>query len=94
MISKYDCLIKPILTEKTMNNSTPNVYVFDVHVLANKLDIKKSVEEIFSVKVKKVCVLNRAGKKCHFKRREGQRANRKIAIVRLSEGTVNYEGGF
>ena len=70
-----------------------NVYTFLVAKEADKVDVKRSVEEIFNVKVSKVNVLNRKGKFKIFRGHVGQHADRKIAIVTLSEGSINYEGG-
>jgi len=93
MISEYDCLIAPVMTEKAMNSGKDGTYVFKVHTDATKLDISKAVEKVFNVKVSKVNVLNRGGKQKTFRQRKGETKPRKLAIVRLSEGTINFEGG-
>lgn len=93
MISAYDCLIAPVMTEKTMSSQSEGVHVFRVHACANKFDVKRAVEEVFKVKVATVNILNRGGKKRVFRGRIGETASKKIAIVRLSEGTINFEGG-
>lgn len=93
MISVYDCLIAPVMTEKAMNSGKDGTYVFKVHIDATKLDISRAVEKVFSVKVSKVNVLNRNGKKRTFRNKKGLTKPRRIAVVRLSEGTINFEGG-
>lgn len=93
MISEYDCLIAPVMTEKTMNSKDDGVHVFKVSTCATKVDVKTAVEKVFKVKVAKVNILNRGGKKRSFRGRIGKTADRKIAVVRLKEGTINYEGG-
>jgi large subunit ribosomal protein L23 len=93
MISEYDCLIAPVMTEKTMNSGKEGVHVFKVNAKATKYDIKTAVEKIFKVKVKKVNVFNRVGKKRIFRGKIGERKSAKFAIVGLSEGTINYDGG-
>ncbi|WP_456466021.1 50S ribosomal protein L23 [Persephonella sp.] len=51
----YDILIRPVLTEKAVNlNEKENKLVFEVALDANKIEIRKAVEEIFGVKVKEV----------------------------------------
>ncbi len=51
----YDILIRPVLTEKAVNlNEKENKLVFEVAMDANKIEIRKAVEEIFGVKVKEV----------------------------------------
>lgn len=91
MKSVYDILIAPVMTEKSMGRA--NAHTFLVSKDADKVDIKRSVEEIFKVKVKKVNVLNRKGKVKAFRGHKGQHADRKFAVVTLAEGSINYEGG-
>jgi large subunit ribosomal protein L23 len=93
MISEYDCLIAPVMTEKTMNSSKDGVYVFRVNACATKYDIKKAVEKVFKVKVAKINVLNRKGKKRTFRGKIGERKSTRFAVVGLSEGSINYESG-
>ena len=92
MISEYDCLVVPVMTEKSMN-SKEGVHVFKVNTKATKFDIIRSVEKVFNVKVAKVNVLNRVGKKKTFRGRAGETKPTKFAIVRLAEGVINFEGG-
>jgi large subunit ribosomal protein L23 len=82
------------MTEKTMNSSKEGVHVFKVDANATKLDIKRAVEKVFNVKVAKVNVLNREGKKRVYKGRAGETKFTRRAIVRLAEGAINFEGGF
>jgi large subunit ribosomal protein L23 len=94
MISEYDCLIAPVMTEKAMNSSKDGVYVFRIHPKATKFDVCRAVEKVFSVKVDAVNVSNRKGKKRLFRGRVGETKPRKLAVVRLAEGNViNFEGG-
>ncbi|MDR2724245.1 MAG: 50S ribosomal protein L23 [Holosporaceae bacterium] len=93
MINEYDCLIAPLMTEKTMNSGKEGVHVFSVHTKATKLDVKRAVEKVFNVKVVKVGILNRTGKKRVYRGKPGRTALRKHAIVRLAEGAINFEGG-
>jgi large subunit ribosomal protein L23 len=93
MIQEYDCLIVPVMTEKAMNSGKDGVYVFRVNTCATKLDVKKSVEKVFNVKVAKVNVLNRNGKKRSFRGKVGNTMSKRFAVVRLAEGSINFEGG-
>ena len=79
-----------------------NKYVFKVEKKANKLEIKKSVEEKFKVKVKKVSTINQRGKIKNTSMRSGGRVIRtsgyrsgfKKAIVTLVEGhSIDLIGG-
>ena len=54
MKTAYDIIIKPVITEQSMEATEDKKYVFQVAIDANKVEIKKAVEEIFGVKVEKV----------------------------------------
>lgn len=92
MISEYDCLVVPVMTEKSMNAVT-GTHVFKVNPKATKFDVRRAVEKVFNVKVASVNVLNRSGKKKTFRGKYGETKSTRFAIVRLAEGTINYEGG-
>lgn len=94
MLSKYDVLIEPVMTEKSMNTKKEGVYTFKVASEATKPYIKKAVEEIFGVEVLKVNVHNRPGKTRRFRGITGQRSDVRFAVVTLKSGTINFEGGF
>jgi large subunit ribosomal protein L23 len=78
-------IIKPIVSEKSYGLLDSNVYVFQVHPEANKIQIRQSIEEIFGVKVARVNTLNREGKRKRNRRRMtfGKRADTKRAMVTL-----------
>jgi large subunit ribosomal protein L23 len=83
----YDVLHGPLLTEKgTLLKETENKVLFKVAKNANKIEIKKAVEEIFKVKVDRVSTMNYKGKTKRMGRFEGKRADWKKAIVTLKEG--------
>ena len=87
-------LIRPIFTEKMSRLEEDSKYSFQVMVGSNKLEIKKAVEAMFNVSVKKVSTSNRSGKKKNMTvksggrtiRTNGKRSNWKKAIVTLKEG--------
>ena len=89
-------LIRPIFTEKMSRLEEERKYSFQVMVGANKLDVKKAVEMMFDVSVKKVSTSNRSGKKKNMTvrsggrtiRTNGRRSNWKKAIVTLKEGNA------
>ena len=58
----HDIIIKPILTEKSYKGLANKVYTFKVAPEANKVEIRKAIEEIFDVKVEKVNTLNVKGR--------------------------------
>lgn len=88
MITKYDVIRKPFLTEKAMmmQEKGLNTVVFQVHKDANKVQIKEAVEELLKVKVEHVRTMNFKGKEKRFGRILGKRNDWKKAIVTLKEG--------
>lgn len=81
-----DIILKPIVTEKSMNLLADNKYTFLVDKRANKTEIKNAIESIFSVKVENVNTMNIKGKPKRMGRYEGKRPDRKKAIVTLKAG--------
>ena len=91
-IQYYDVILKPLVTEKSMNIMGEKKYTFLVHPEANKSQIKEAVEKMFDgVKVKSVNTMNLDGKK---KRRGivvGKTAKTKKAIVQLTAESADIE---
>ena len=79
-------LIRPIFTEKMSRLEVERKYSFQVIPGANKLEIKKAVEQMFGVSVLRVNTMYRKGKKKRFGYVYGQQSTKKIAIVTLPEG--------
>ena len=92
MKTAYDIVIRPIITEQSMEDLDIKKYAFEVAKDANKVEIKKAIEEIFGVTVIKVNTLNVRGKE---KRTgaypKGKTASWKKAVVKLSEDSKNIE---
>ncbi len=87
MKTLYNVLLAPLLTEKgTVLKEKDNKVVFRVARDANKIEIKKAVEEVLKVKVDRVTTINYKGKKKRLGRFEGKRPDWKKAIVTLKEG--------
>ena len=82
----YNTIIKPIVTEKSTLLLENNQVVFLVDVNSNKIDIKKSIELIFGVKVSAVNVIKVKGKTKRFKGTLGKRPDYKKAIISLPDG--------
>ena len=90
-------IIKPIVTEKqtAITEKFPNRYGFRVSPDANKLEIKKGVEEMYGVTVESVNTMNYAGKKKSRYTKSGiingKTSAFKKAIVTLKEGeTIDF----
>jgi len=82
-------IIRPLLTEKNAAlKELQNKVVFEVATDANKIEIKKAVEEAFQVSVQSVNVLNVQGKVKRLGRKMGKRRDWKKAIVTLKEGST------
>ena len=90
----YQVILNPLVTEKSTQQSDFNKMVFSVPVNATKLEVKSSIEEIFSVKVKAVNTILLKGKVKRFKGVLGRRSNTKKAIVTLAPGnTIDLSAG-
>ena len=87
----YDVILKPVITEQSMESIRDKKYVFRVAKDANKIDIRKAVEEIFGVKVLSVNTMNVRGKEKRMGVHVGRRADWKKAIVRLTEDSKTIE---
>ena len=91
MKSPYDIIVKPVVTEASMDMLAEKKYTFKVATDANKVEIKKAVEEIFDVKVEKVTTMNFDGKLKRMGRFEGRRAAYKKAVVKLTADSKTIE---
>ncbi len=86
-MDSYQIIKRPLLTEKsTVKKEQENQVVFEVHPRANKAEIKKAVERLFNVKVKKVNTILMPGKVKRVGRYVGRRSAWKKAYVTLAEG--------
>ena len=88
----YDVILKPVVTEKSMNDQADKKYTFLVHPEANKTMIKEAVEKMFDgVKVAKVNTMNNEGKLKRRGRIFGRTASTKKAVVQLTEDSKDIE---
>ena len=84
---------KPVITEKSTANAQFNKYIFEVRNDANKINIKKTIEDIYKVKVQKLNSLNVKSKPIVFKGQRCTRSELKRIIVTLKEGnTIDMSG--
>ena len=86
-----DIILRPIITENSMDGIADRKYTFEVAKDANKIEIAKAVEELFGVKVAKVNTINVDGKLRRYGRFEGYTASKKKAIVTLTEDSKSIE---
>jgi large subunit ribosomal protein L23 len=86
-MTPYDILKRPVITEKsTIQKEANNQLTFEVDRRANKVEIRRAVEQIFSVRVMDVRTMQMKGKAKRFGRTLGMRRNWKKAIVTLAQG--------
>lgn len=88
-------LLKPKISEKAIGLAEKGVYVFEVPLSANKLEVARGVEAAFKVKVTDVNMLLAKGKAKRFKRILGRQADVKKAMVKVKAGQSIklFEGG-
>jgi len=91
----HDLILRPVLTEKSYDAMAERKYSFEVAIDANKIEIKKAIEQIFGVKVASVNTMRTMGKMKRQGRTQGRTAEVKKAIVTLkadSKGIEFFEG--
>lgn len=92
MKTAYDIIKRPIITEQSMEDLDIKKYVFEVAKDANKIEIKKAIEEIFGVKVIHVTTTNVPAKKKRMGNNpQGMTSEWKKAVVKLSRNSKNIE---
>ena len=92
MKTAYDIIIKPVITEQSMEATDDKKYVFKGATDANKTEITKAIEKIFDVKVEKVNTIRMEGKeKRQGAAPAGRRASYKKAMVKLTADSKTIE---
>ncbi len=88
----HDIIIRPIITEASVDALADRKYTFEVAKDANKIEIKKAVEQLFKdVKVAKVNTMNVRGRKKRMGRNEGYTTAWKKAIVTVTPDSKTIE---
>ena len=93
-VQYYDVILKPVVTEKSMELMGEKKYTFLVHPEATKSQIKEAVEKMFTgTKVEKVNTMNNDGKKKRVRGTYnfGKKAKTKKAIVKHTEDIADIE---
>ena len=86
MKTSYDIIVRPLITEKSMKLVDEGKYTFEVKQGANKVEVKKAVEELFKVDVTAINMMNTQRKRRRVGKYEGLRPAVQKAIVTLAEG--------
>jgi len=87
MKNVYDVIKRPLFTEKgSALKEAENKVLLEVARDANKIEIKKAVEDLFKVKVEKVSTIKAHGKMKRYGKFTGKTSDRKKALITLKEG--------
>ncbi len=89
MKAAQDIILKPVITEQSIDNLPSNKYTFKVAKDANKLEIKAAVEELFNVEVVKVNTMNCRGRQKRMGRFVGTTSSYKKAVVTVNPDPDN-----
>jgi len=85
-LQPHQVVLRPLVTEKGTHRATRNnQYAFEINLLADKDDVRKAIESLFSVHVLKVRIQNRKGKPRRYKFKNGRTKNWKKAVVTLDQ---------
>jgi len=91
-IKYYDVILKPVVTEKSMELMADRKYTFLVHPVATKSQVKDAVEKMFAgAKVKSVNTMNLDGKMKRRGNTSGYTSKTKKAIVQLTEDSADIQ---
>lgn len=86
-MTPHQIILKPRVTEQShFEMAAHNVYTFEVHAKANKVQVREAIKALFDVTATKVTIQNRAGKLRRTRLGTGVTANKRIARVTLAEG--------
>lgn len=91
MRTPYDVILKPVISERSMDDAQDKKYTFKVARDANKTEVKLALQEIFGVEVAKVNIMNVDGKIKRMGRTVGRTPGYKKAIVTLTEKSKEIE---
>lgn len=91
MKAPQDIILKPVITERSMDALQSGKYTFKVDKNANKIEIANAVEKLFDVQVAKVNTMNCKGRTKRVGRFVGKKADWKKAVVTLAEDSKSIE---
>lgn len=82
----YRVLVKPLITEKLNNLKEKGKYAFEIFQNANKIEVSKSIEELYGIKPLAVNIIKVLGKRVRRGKISGKRKDWKKAIITLPKG--------
>ncbi|MDR3296260.1 MAG: 50S ribosomal protein L23 [Clostridiales Family XIII bacterium] len=87
----YDIILKPVISERSMDDAKNRKYTFKVAVDANRTEVKRALEEIFEIEVEKVNIMNVKGKVKRVGKNVGRTSASKKAIVKITPKSKEIE---
>ena len=90
-VTAQDIILRPIVTEKSMEGMQEKKYTFKVAKSANKIEIARAIESLFGVKVAKVHTMNCKGRYVRQGATAGYKPDWKKEIVTLKEDSKGIE---
>ena len=91
MKTAYDIIIRPVISERSMDDAQLRKYTFKVATDANKTQVRHALEEIFDIEIAKVNVMNVKAKKKRQGRTSGMTSKSRKAIVTLKPTSKEIE---
>jgi large subunit ribosomal protein L23 len=91
MKDPHDIILRPILTEQAYDGFESKNYTFQVALSANRVEIRKAIEDIFGVQVERVNTARKMGKLKRMGRTQGRQPQVKKAYVKLKESSKPIE---
>jgi large subunit ribosomal protein L23 len=91
MRAAQDIILRPIITERTIEGVANRKYTFKVARDANRIEIAQAAKVLFGVEVQKVNTMNCKGRAKRVGRHAGYKPNWKKAIVTLTENSKGIE---
>lgn len=91
MRTPYDVILKPVISERSMDDARLRKYTFKVAGDANKTEVKLALQEIFGIEIEKVNIMNVNGKVKRMGRNVGRTSGYKKAIVTLTDKSKEIE---
>lgn len=91
MKTAHDVIIRPVISEKSMDSAHLRQYTFEVDKRANKTEIRQAIEEIFGVQVASVNTMLTYGRIKRQGKTSGRTSTIKKAIITLKSGSKGIE---
>ena len=85
-LNAYQVIVRPLVTEKAVDQQGENTYWFAVHITANKTQVRNAVEEVYKVHVRQVRTLRQKGKQRRSRYKLYRTPDWKKAAVTLAPG--------